>query len=656
MVELRLTLLGKPLVTRDGVALAHWARQKAFALLAYLVVTRRPHPRGALADLLWPDDDESAARSNLRKVVAELHDLIPSHLTITRTEVAFNRESPYWLDVEVFERDIVLAPCQHKPSGSNRSFSWEQAEALAAATELYRGDFLQGLEVHAASPFEEWVLTEQRHMRELALRGLEALAEHQVAQAQPVLAFATLDRLLALDTAHEGACRHKMWLLAAAQQRTAALRQYEECRRALQALDAEPDRETEALHRLIRSGAELAPARAPSTPTPGQVLYAPLAPLFGRDSELSLIRERLQDPACRLLTLVGPGGVGKTHLALHLAAQLQAGDAGTTAPPQCAFADGVYVVRLASEPTVEAILPAIARALGLPAIEGAHPAQRIAKHLFGRSLLLVIDGFEYLRDGAGLLVNLLESAPGLKILVTSRARLHLQAEHLFRVAGLSCPQLQADAPGCGAEAPAVQLFLWSARRFRPDLDVSPDEIEHIGRICRLVQGLPLAIVLAASWAEMLSPAQIAEQLEGESSVALDFLQANEHDLPTGQRSMRAVLDRSWQLLAPRERQTLLSLAVFRGNFSPAAAEFVAGASLRDLHELLDCSLLQETSPGRYMLHKLLRQYAEEKLNADPGAAEGTRDRHSANFIAALEWAGEDPQWPGRQAAMTEMHL
>lgn len=655
MVELRLTLLGKPLVTRDGVALAHWARQKAFALLAYLVVTRRPHPRGALADLLWPDDDESAARSNLRKVVAELHDLIPSHLTITRTEVAFNRESSYWLDVEVFERGMVLAPCQQKPSGRDGSFSWEQVETLAAATELYRGDFLQGLKVHMASPFEEWVLTEQRHMRELALRGLEALAEHQVAQAQPVLAFATLDRLLALEPAHEGACRHKMWLLAAAQQRTAALRQYEECRRALQALDAEPERETEALYRLIRSGAELAPARAPSTPAHGQVLYAPLAPLFSRDAELSWIRKRLQDPACRLLTLVGPGGVGKTHLALHLAAQLQAGDRGTPSPVS-AFADGVYVVRLASEPTVAAILPAIAQALDLPAFEGAHPAQRIAKHLFGKHLLLVIDGFEHLRDGAGLLVSLLERAPGLKILVTSRARLHLRAEHLFRVAGLSCPQYQADAPGCGAEAPAVQLFLWSARRLRPDLDVSPDELEHIGRICRLVQGLPLAIVLAASWAEMLSPAQIAEQLEGESSVALDFLQANEHDLPAGQRSMRAVFDRSWQLLAPRERQTLLALAVLRGSFSPAAAELVAGASLRDLRELLDCSLLQETSPGCYMLHKLLRQYAEEKLSADLNAAEEARDRHSANFTAALEWAGEDPQWPGRQAAMTEMHL
>jgi DNA-binding SARP family transcriptional activator len=218
MGELRLELLGRPQMTCDGTPLAAWTLQKSTALLAYLVVTGLPHSRGALAGLMWPDLTEASARSNLRKVVAELRRRIPSHLRITRTEVAFDRRAGYWLDVEVFERDIarVLAPRQGPlaPAG---------AAALAEAVDLYRDSFLRDLAVHRAPGFEEWALLEREHLHSLALRALQALVDYHRGRAEPALVLAYLERLLALEPAQEAAHRAKMLLLAQAGEREAAL-------------------------------------------------------------------------------------------------------------------------------------------------------------------------------------------------------------------------------------------------------------------------------------------------------------------------------------------------------------------------------------------------------------------------------------------------
>ena len=491
MDELRLTLLGRPQVVLDDMPLTGWGLRKSLALLAYLAVTGRPHSRGALAGLLWWDCNETNARSGLRKVLAELRRRVPSHLTITRTEVAFNRASNYWLDEEVFERDIgqVLALCRSPVTPAD-------AAALAEAMELYRGDFLVGLDLHRAPGFEEWVLLEREHLRNLGLRALHALVDHYAARSQPERTLAYIDRLLALEPAHEEAHRHKMLLLARSGQRAAALRQYEACRRALQALHADPDGETTALHERICAGLEL---RAPST-APGRSLLAPLTPLFGRDAEVAEIRARLHDPSCRLLTLAGPGGVGKTHLVLKVVDSML--------PPNN-FQDGVYVVRLGSVPAVEAIVPAIAQAVDLPLSEGAPPQQQVADYLWGKQLLLVLDGFEHLLAGAGLLVDLLHAVPSLKILVTSQVRLDVEGETLLPIPGLACPDRLPEDSETLASSPAVQLFVSSAQRIQPGLMLTDAELSEVARLCRLVGGLPLAILLAASWAGMLSPAEIA---------------------------------------------------------------------------------------------------------------------------------------------------
>ncbi|MGH6914682.1 MAG: ATP-binding protein, partial [Geminicoccales bacterium] len=390
-------------------------------------------------------------------------------------------------------------------------------------------------------------------------------------------------------------------------------------------------------------------------------------PLVGRRADLAEAAGLLATPLCRLLTLVGPGGVGKTRLAIHLAAQ--AGNA---------FPDGIRFVSLQGIAAPDLLVPALAGALRLPLSGTDDPRTRLLGHLRAKAMLLVLDSFEHLLDGATLLADLLGAAPRVKLVVSSRVALNLRQEWLYPVQGLPYPPdpardrpaaedaearadmapaqaSPADQPEAHAETdgayPAAQLFVERARHVRRDFSLEAEGAE-VARICRLVGGLPLAIELAASWTKVLPCATIADEITS----GLGMLATSLRDVPERHRSMQAVFDHSWRLLSDQERNVLARLSVFRGDFDRTAAEQVTGASLHILSALVDHSMLRAESGGRYRLHDLLRQYAEARLGEMPGAADRAHERRCAYYADFLDARLADVLGGRQRESVAEIEL
>jgi predicted ATPase/DNA-binding CsgD family transcriptional regulator len=341
---------------------------------------------------------------------------------------------------------------------------------------------------------------------------------------------------------------------------------------------------------------------------PESLLHQPTA-FVGRKEELRQILEMLADPDCRLLTLVGPGGIGKTRLALQAARQLQD-----------TLTHGAFFVPLQSVQSAELLIPTLAETIHLQLSGQAAPHAQLFNHLQNREMLLLLDNFEHLLDAAGLLSGLMRAAPQVQLLVTSREALNLQEEWLYPVEGLSVPPGAQSGELTSYEA--VELFVARARHVRPDFCLA-DEREGVVRICQLVEGMPLALELAASWLTTLRCADIAAEIDH----SIDFLSTRLRNVPARHRSMRAVFGQSWKMLSEAEQSTFQRLSVFRGGFRRSAATTVAGASLFILSGLVDKSLIGRDDNGRYYIHELLRQYGAEKLAESPAAVEEVRGQH-----------------------------
>jgi predicted ATPase len=658
MARLTIHLLGPIGVALEGEPLTNFETKKAQALLAFLATEAdRPHQRAALAEMLWPERPEGAARANLRHTLSNLRiaigdrappairDAAAPFLLTTPGTIQFNRASDAWVDVAALSTLLPTGQAAHLRA-TPQAFP-----QLEEALRLYRGPFLEGMSLPDSPAFEEWMVFQRERFGRRVLDALHRLAEGYAWLGEYERALEYAWHQVEMESWDEAAQRQVMRLLTVTGHRDAALAQYQACKRRLEEeLGVEPEEETVALYERLRDGVAPFPCR----PAPPHNLPAALTPFVGRETELAVVQDRLLDPGCRLLALVGPGGMGKTRLAQEAARALVSQVPG-------AFAHGVYLVSLAPLASVDEIAPAVAQAVGFqfapataPGAE-VEPERQLLDHLRSRQLLLILDGFEHLLDGADRVIRILRMAPNVKVMITSRIRLNLKGEHLFPVTGLDVPAPSPDIERDIARASAVQLFLQGARRVRPHLEPSAGELGTIARICRLLDGMPLAILLAAAWMERHTAAEIAAQL-AEPEQALHLLAAGWRDVPARQRSIGALFDHSWNLLTGREREVFCRLAVFRGGFGRKAAQAVAGATWGELRALTDKSLLQRTATGRYELHDLLRQYAAARLAAAPDTLASISDRHGAYYAAALRQWGEDLKGARQRATLAEMDI
>jgi predicted ATPase len=491
---------------------------------------------------------------------------------------------------------------------------------FAAAAELYHGDLLQGIYPADSLLFSEWALLKREQLHTEALRALDLLSTYHRRRGELEQALVYARRQLELEPWREEAHLQVMTILALRGERSAAIRQYDRLRKLLMSeVGVEPSDETRLAYERILAARKRRP----------QPLPQPSTPFLGRKAELNQVAELLSDADCRLLTILGSGGMGKSRLALQAAAA-----------QTYSYLHGVYLVQLVGVNTAGGVLRAIAAALGLHVQSNRDPQTQLTDFLRAKEILLVLDNYEHLlAPGTPTTLNLvdelLSAAPGLRLMVTSRQRLNLTREWTFALHGLSFPP---DSIAPVAEAyEAGQLFLQVARRSAAEYQPYPEEMPALLQICRTLEGVPLALELAAALTRVMSLGQIARAIQEN----LDNLVLSSPDVPERQRSLRATFNHSFQMLAPPEQRALACLAIFPVSFDRSAAEFVAGASLQMLAAFTDRSLIEtvrSNQPGarlRYRMHELIKQFSREALEQDGAELAQTVDRHREYFMGML---------------------
>ncbi|MBN1810736.1 MAG: tetratricopeptide repeat protein [Anaerolineae bacterium] len=627
MAHLSISLLGALQISCDGEPVTDFATDKARALLAFLTVEAdRPHRRDTLAGLLWPDQPQEKARQSLRQALSDARKAIGDcddepFLLVSRETIQFNTDCDHWLDVTAFG-DLVKDCETHRHRRLGACLPC--IRRLERMIDLYQGPFLEQFFLSDSNGFEEWAMLRREWLQREVTEALSHLADHCERRSDYKRAQQYVRRQVLLEPWREEAHRQLMRLLVLDGQRSAALAQYETCRRALATeMGVEPTAETQALYEQIREGEASvgvwgcgSALTHPHTPTLN--LSPSPTPFVGREVELTEIAELLANPNCRLVTLFGPGGIGKTRLALQVAADHLG-----------VFEDGVAFVPLAHVDALAHLAPAIAGALDLPFHSDQDPKEQLLNYLRQKELLLVLDNLEHILECTGFLSAMLRHAPGVVLLATSREKLNLHEEWVYEIEGLAYPR--GEAVDVAGDYSALDLFRQRACQADRRFTLSKAERVHAVRICQLVGGMPLGIELAASWIPVHSCEEIAEQIAS----SLDILATRLRNVPERHRSMWATFEHSFQLLAEEERGAFAGLSVFRGGFSREAAAAVTGASLALLTALQDKSLIRRVSPDRYDMHQLLRQYTAEKLQSMPEICEAARIQHARYFTAFL---------------------
>lgn len=611
-----------------------WRLKKAASLVKLLALApgHRLH-REQIFDLLWPDLGPRAATNNLHQTLhvarrtLEPEATTSRYLSIQNERLRLCPADRLWTDVAAFE------------SAADEARRTRDPASYRAALDLYAGDLLPG------DRYEDWAESRREDLRRTHLALLVELAAIYEGRRDYGPAIEALRGVVSVEPTHEEAHASLIRAYSNTGQRHRALRQYERLQEALRReLSTEPAPSTRQLREEILAGYPPAPstAGAPASEPPETGVHnlpGSLTSFIGRERERVEIRNMLG--ASRLLTLTGPGGGGKTRLALQVTGDLAA-----------EYPDGAWLVEFAPLAEGSLVPQAVAAALGIREQPGRPLADTLTGALSEKEMLLVLDNCEHLVDAAAHLAEaLLASCPRLRIIATSREPLGMPGEMIWSVPSLSAPEPGHRYTAAELEAyESVQLFIERARYHSPAFLLTPRNAPAVAEICRRLDGIPLAIELAAARVGF-SAEEIAARLDN----SLRLLTAGGRTAPPRQRTLRGTLDWSHGLLSAPERTVFRRLSVFAGGFTLEAAEAVgsgAGIAKEDaldlIARLVDKSLVVAQAPGeggmRYRMLEPIRQYARDKLE-ESGELEAVRHRHASWCLAFAEWADSGLQGP-----------
>ena len=610
-IMLEINTLSNPEVVLGNDKVVKFVSRKALALVVYLAITPGNRSREELADLLWSDQSQEQATRNLRVVLSDIRKKIGDYLFIDRNSVAIHKNMDIRVDVHQLKEAI-------------------ETENLDAAISLYKGDFLESFYLRGASRFENWQVFEREKIKLELIDGLTETTHLLFKAGKSKESIKYLIYLTKLEPLLESAHRQLMQAYFDNGDTTLALKQFEICKQALaEELSVTPAEETLNLYAHF--------AQQQGSRTLESVILHNLpnfsTPFIGQIEKSLKLIDLISNPEVRHLSLVGPGGYGKSRLAIHLSKKCLT-----------QFPDGVFWIPLQGFEKDFELSSAIADAIGF-----IHQAENSLKdellnHLGTRQMLLVLDNFEHLLASASLVSEILKATQYVKIITTSRQNLNLKGETIFLVHGMNFPVAHKSNldKALGEKYDAIQLFVKSALRSSPSFLPKDKDLETIASICRYVDGMPLAIEMAAGWVTVLSPIEI----EGEIDKGFDFLEVRLRDVEERHRSLHVVAGQSWGMLTEGEKAVFKRLSIVKGPFTRRAAQRITGAKINDLLSLSNKSFLQKDNEGLLRVHEWLRQFGEGELRKSKVDLSESLELFSNYYVNYLSgnwweaWSGE----------------